>query len=66
MTASAIVRVFCVDGPCAGVQYVSAESGHVLFADDVERRVYRVSVDETVDTGNGSYPAAYFERTEAP
>jgi len=29
--ASAIIRVFCVDGPCRGVQYLDEDSGRVIF-----------------------------------
>ncbi len=33
MPSGAIVRVFCVDGPRQGVQYVNLDTGRVLFSD---------------------------------
>jgi hypothetical protein len=64
MQSGAIVRVFCVDGPCRGVTYVDLDTGHVLFSDvaDAERCVYRICDGEMIDTIAGRYPAAYFDR----
>jgi hypothetical protein len=32
MQAHAIVRVFCVDGPCHGLHYLDVDSGRILFS----------------------------------
>ena len=44
MQAKAIVRVFCLDGPCPGVNYVDADTGRILFREVAsgERRFYRI------------------------
>lgn len=60
--ASAILRVFCVDGPCLGVQYLDPDSGRVLFARG-SVHVYRVKEGEIVRTDVGPCPAAYFDHT---
>ena len=63
-----IVRAFCVDGPCQGVQYVDLETGRVLFSDaaDAEYCIYRVDPAETTSSIAGSFPAAYFDSFDAP
>jgi hypothetical protein len=68
MPSGAIVRVFCVDGPCEGVQYVNLDTGRVLFSDrpDSARCVYRISVAEITSNVAGSLPAAYFDRFDQP
>lgn len=53
-----IVRVYCVDGPYPGLQYVDADTGHVLFVDDATdrtRAVYHI----TDDRRTHGYPSAY-------
>jgi hypothetical protein len=68
MPSGAIVRVFCVDGPCEGVQYVNLDTGRVLFSDrpDSVRCVYRISAGEVTSNAAGSFPAAYFDRLDQP
>jgi hypothetical protein len=68
MSSGAIARVFCVDGPCHGVQYVNLDSGRVLFSDrpDCARSVYRVNLAEITSNAAGSFPAAYFDRDDRP
>lgn len=60
--ASAILRVFCVDGPCLGVQYLDPDNGHVLFTRG-SVHVYRVKDGDIVRTDVGPCPAAYFDHT---
>jgi hypothetical protein len=62
------VRVFCVDGPCQGVQYVNLDTGRVLFSDrpDCAHSVYWISAGEVTSNVAGSFPAAYFDRFDQP
>jgi hypothetical protein len=68
MSSGAIVRVFCVDGPCQGVQYVNLDTGRVLFSDRPDRAhcVYRINAGEITSNVAGSFPAAYFDRFDQP
>jgi hypothetical protein len=68
MSSGAIARVFCVDGPCQGVQYVNLDTGRVLFSDrlDCARSVYRISAAEVTSNVAGSFPAAHFDRYDLP
>jgi hypothetical protein len=68
MNSGTILRVFCVDGPCQGVQLLDLDTGRVLFSDaiDAEYCIYRVNLAETSSTLAGSYPAAYFDSFDAP
>jgi hypothetical protein len=68
MSSGAIAPVFCVDGPCRGVQYVNLDSGRVLFSDcpDCARSVYRIRLAEITSNAAGSLPAAYFDRYDRP
>ena len=61
--ANAIIRVFCVDGPCRGVQYLDQGTGRILL-EDVDWHLYLVRGEKTVDTDFGPCPAAYYERNE--
>jgi hypothetical protein len=63
--AHAIGRVFCVDGPCRGMQFVDLDTGRVVF-DQSAAHVYRVHDTETISTDFGPCRAAYFDRTEPP
>lgn len=60
------MRVFCVDGPCHGVQYVNLDTGRVLFGDrpDSAGSVYRISAAEVGSNVAGSFPAAFFDHVE--
>ncbi len=31
MPANLVIRVFCVDGPCYGLQYIDLDTGRILF-----------------------------------
>jgi hypothetical protein len=68
VSSAAIVRVFCVDGPCQGVQYVNLDTGRVLFSDrpDCAYSVYRISDAEITSNLAGALPAAYFDRYDRP
>jgi len=68
MSSGAIARVFCVDGPCRGVQYVDLDTGRVLFSDqpDCAHSVYQISAAEITSNVAGSFPAAYFDRDDHP
>src|SRR6266704_514911 len=48
MHSGAIIRVFCVDGPCEGLRYLNPDTGRVLFSDvaEAERAVYKVRDEE--------------------
>lgn len=67
-SSGAIIRVFCVDGPCRGPHYVNLDTGRVLFSDvpDSHRCVYRVSMGDTASADTDPYPAAYLERLDPP
>jgi hypothetical protein len=58
--AGTIVRVYCVNGPLQGSQYVDAETGRVLFtnASDTRAYVYHVADEQWRD----GRPCAYFDR----
>jgi hypothetical protein len=60
----AIVRVFCVDGPCAGLQYVDADSGLILFCElaGCRRCFYRIN---HIAYDAGRRPDAYFDHLES-
>ena len=68
VSSGAIARVFCVDGPCQGVQYVNLDTGRVLFSDrpDCAHSVYRISAEEITSNVAGSFPSAYFDRRDQP
>jgi hypothetical protein len=54
-----IMRVYCVDGPHPGLQYVDAATGRVLFVGEATNGpagVYRVAEDVRTD----GVPTAYF------
>ena len=67
MPSGAIIRAFCVDGPCQRPRYVNHDSGHVSFSDvaDGDSCIYKIS-RETIDTIAGRLPAAYFDRYDWP
>ena len=64
MQAKVIVRVFCLDGPCPGVNYVDADTGRILFREVAsgERRFYRINQQAYTA---GQRPDAYFDHVEA-
>ena len=66
MHASMIIRVFCVDGPCPGLQYMNLETGRILFDThpDGLHYIYRVSDDGTAHTDFGPSRTAYFDHAE--
>jgi hypothetical protein len=51
MPSAAIMRVWCVDGPCQGLTYADLNAGRVLFGDvaDNDGCIYRISAAETID-----------------
>jgi hypothetical protein len=65
MHAHAVIRVFCVDGPCPGLQYVDADTGRILFNDEAERLglwyIYRVSATQLTHADSGPSSNAYFD-----
>jgi hypothetical protein len=64
MSRGTVIRVFCVDGPCHGEQYLSLETGRILFDNSGPRHhVYRLNQDERI--GIRTLPTAYFDHTEA-
>jgi hypothetical protein len=67
VSSGAIVRVFCVDGPCEGVQYLDLDTGRVLFSDrpDWAHSVYRLGAEVSPNAA-GSFPAAYFDHADRP
>ncbi len=65
-SASAIIGVDCIEGPCHGLQYIDLDSGRILFGNTGhrQRHIYRVSdTAATIDLG---YPSAYYDHTEPP
>jgi hypothetical protein len=64
--AHAIIRVFCVDGPLHGLQYLDEDTGRILFEHNAQFHIYRVRDGERVTTDFGPCPAAYFDYTEPP
>lgn len=59
-----IIRAFCVDGPCQGLNYIDAKTGRVLFSPARAGKwcVYQIKHDQRID----SYPVAYFDRLDKP
>jgi hypothetical protein len=60
-----IARVFCVDGPCRGIQFVDQQTGRVM-SEEPTPQYYRVDDTELIITDFGPCPAAYHERTGDP
>jgi len=60
-----IARVFCVDGPLRGIQFLDQRTGRVL-SEETTPHYYRVDDTELITTAFGPCPAAYYERTEEP
>jgi hypothetical protein len=67
MNIGGSVRVYCVDGPCRGVQAIDTYTGRVLCGDDTlaRRCVYRVGTGLDAFTLAGQ-PAAYFDHVLPP
>ena len=61
MTSGAIIRVVCDDGPGEGLQYIDADTGHILFNDAPEtaRSVYKI--DKQPGYTHSSLPHAHFD-----
>jgi hypothetical protein len=59
--ARAVIRVFCVDGPIRGLQYLHRDTGHIVREQTERQYAYRVSADEIVLTDFGPCPAAHFD-----
>ena len=62
-----IIRVFAVDGPYRGLQYMDVDTGRLLLHDDRPDRiwyVYRLIDGEIAHTDFGPCPAAHFDRTK--
>jgi hypothetical protein len=66
MHANVVIRVFCIDGPCHGLQYLDLDTGRILFDDgpDGHWYIYRVSDDEIRHTDFGPSPVAHFDHAE--
>jgi predicted RNA methylase len=64
MGSAAIVRVFCVDGPCHGEQDIDLGTGCIASGDDAgsPHHVYRIDHDERI--GVRTLLTAYFDHTE--
>jgi hypothetical protein len=61
-----VVRVFCADGPCQGVQYIDLGTGRLPFIDlDGGHCIYRVNRTELTSTVAGPLPVAYFEGVDS-
>jgi hypothetical protein len=65
MRAKAVVRVFCVDGPMRGLQFLDVDTGRVL-SDRLDGlwHIYLVSDDEMRHTDFGPSRVARFDRAE--
>ena len=66
MRPDRIIRVFCVDGPCRGLQFLDLATGRVLLAHrpDSPTYIYRVHDHEAALTDFGPSNAAYFQGRE--
>jgi hypothetical protein len=64
MSSGTIIRVFCVDGPCHGEQYLDLDAGGNVFDCNSAppRHVYRIDPDERI--GIRSLSTAYFDHDE--
>lgn len=62
MSAQAIIRAFCVDGPLAGMRYLDADTGAVMFIDhpDIAHCFYKLEGTHLTGTQTGGYPLAHF------
>jgi hypothetical protein len=63
MRADRIIRVFCVDGPCRGLQFLDLDTGRILLDHRPESASYIYWVDDhgTALTDFGPSRATYFE-----
>ena len=63
MQCNVVARVFCVDGPFHGVQYIDLGTGRILFKDDSSdlglSYFYKVSNHEATPTDFGLSRVAY-------
>ena len=66
MHANRVIRVFCVDGPCRGLQFLDLDTGRILldYRPDSSTYIYRVHDHEAALTDFGPSSAAYFQRRE--
>ncbi len=65
MDAHVVIRVFCVDGPCHGLQYLDLDTGRVLFDHPNGLwYIYRVSEDDVRHTDFGPSRVAHFDHAE--
>ncbi len=66
MQANTIIRVFAVDGPCYGLQYLDLDTGRVLFGNAADHRwyVYELDDEKTVYTDFGPSRTAHFDHVE--
>jgi hypothetical protein len=64
MSLGTIIRVFCVDGPCHGEQYLNLDTGRIVFDGNSAppHHVYRIDPDERI--GIRSLQTAYFDHDE--
>jgi hypothetical protein len=64
MGSVALTRVFCVDGPCHGEQYMNLDTGRILLDGNTPapHHIYRLDADERI--GIRDLPTAYYIRTE--
>jgi len=64
MGGSTIIRVFCVDGPLRGIQFLDEGTGRILTEESAGRgHLYHVDRGVEVFTDFGRCPAARFDRT---
>ena len=63
--AGTIIRVYCVDGPCQGLQYLDANTRRILFRDehDGQQHIYRLNQSSGTATGS-DYPHASYQHSE--
>ena len=64
--ADRVIRVFCVDGPCRGLQFLDLDTGRILLDHRPESPtyIYLVHDHEAALTDFGPSNAAYFQRSE--
>ena len=64
--SNVVIRVFCVDGPCRGLQYINLVTGRIIAEAKAgtPSYIYRVSDHRTQDTDFGPSRVAHFDHAE--
>ena len=62
METGTILRVRCVDGPCEGLQFMSLDTGRIVFNNSptAAHAIYRIREDDLTSMTPGTYPVAHY------